>query len=373
MPAWIAAALLGLALTCCGGSGASDTVGQTVDSSADCADDADGLLEGPEVWSADMPEPLPPENPWEPDCTGGDAWYTTQYFNTVVAARDEAGRKVVIAAGRHGKYFPYFQKDAPWDNVLVLLDGHGYRAFGEQLEGLALGLDEERGGVRLFFNGTAVPQEIGAGSGLPGDEGTAVSVLLDLRLHAVFHADKFLGVDVGAGDGMPPPGITLRPVFLSMGGDAQAEGGLPTGGVVRIGDAGDLVPTHAAGELEVSTISYFKDASGAFRYDYLCVASCAGESSEPFAFVLFEGHALHAEGPGGEMFEKLLSGAMKWQFSLTDDGLEEENAFGVPGDLVLGGGVVSAAHAEDVALGIMTRELVCTEDLGACGLRERVK
>lgn len=370
MRSWIVGFLLFGAATGCGGSGGGqDGVLATSDVRSDAGPEGDASLT--DAAGTEIGKPVPPENPWEPECATGKSWYTTQYFNAVLVLRDAAGRSLVVAAGRHGKYFPYFQKDAPWDNVLLRIDGKGYSAAGQRLAGFALGLDEQAGSAHLFFEGAAQPQDV-PGSGPRDGRREEVSVLLDLHLEGEFHPPRFLGVDLPGGDGMPPAGITLRPVFLKMG--TPGGGGPPGtgGGVARIGKAPDFVPVAAAGELEVSTITYFKDESGAFRYDYLCMAS-QGDLHGPFAYVAFEGHALHAEGPGGEMFEKLLSGAMKSQFTLAPSGLADGNEFGVPDDLLSGGGLVTAVHGEDVVLGTMTRELLCTEDLSACGLRESVK
>jgi hypothetical protein len=319
-------------------------------------------------------EPAPPEHPWAPDCTNGDSWYTTQYLNAVLAARDGTGRQLVLVAGRHGKYFPYFQKMAPWDSILLQLDGQTFTAAAERVDGFEVGLDEAGGTVHLYFVGDALPDPTRPADDGRGEPraGTTVPILVDLRLAATFHEPRFLGVNVEGGTEAPPPGITMQPVFLRIasgpaGEEADGPGEVSVG-LARIGDLPDLLPTAGTGELEVSSISYFKDPSGAFRYDYLCLAS----PDQGFAFVAFQGHALEAEGAGGEMFEKLLAGSMKRQFTLTADGLSQTNDFGVPIELLEGAPNVLAAHDEDVGLGTMTRQLICVPEPAACGLRESV-
>jgi len=110
----------------------------------------------------------------------------------------------------------------------------------------------------------------------------------------------------------------------------------------------------------------------AFRYDYLCLAPPNGT----FAYIRVEGHALDPESPSGPLLESLLAPSMKQEITLEEGNLVPGNPHGIPAQALCCDGTTFTSHAEDVGLGIMTRELLRLEtgnDQVLWGLREYIK
>jgi len=318
----------------------------------DAAEAADGLPKeahgGP-----DVPVCAHPRNSWAPQVADDNLWYTTQYVNVVLQARDEAGQELRLAAGRHGKHFPYFSKQQPWDNVLLSLNDLALSAAGQNLDGLDVVIDEKAETVRLFFCGAMDEAE--------GDFRTAGvphAVSIDITASADFQPPKFLGVPLEPTGDCPPIGLTYRPIFLALGSE----------GVVRV-DGEGLAVVSLLGEAEMSTLTFFKEKSLSFRYDYLALASV----DLGVAYVVFQGHALYSDEPGGAFYDSILADSMAWGFTLAADGLTEMSKEEIDGWLQVSSDATWVTHVEDVGLGSMSRSLVEVEQPPAIGLREAVQ
>ena len=305
----------------------------------------------PEEGTVDVPVPPPPQDEWLPVSSSDDTTYTSEYLNAVVAA--EAGGKPALAlvAGRHGKYFPYFEKKESWDSLLLSAGTSTLQVEEEAAAGFHLWFDAEAGKARIYYHGT-----------MAGSDGTAVTALVDLHLDARFEPEQLFGVTGGEGEDFL--GMSHRHAFLALSSTAAS--------TLRVGDGPVIELSSLAGEMELGKMHYMQDPGAAFRWDYLCAASATGG----FAYLRFAGHALNPDAPGGDMIENLIGKGMQVEVTLDATGTQEGNPKGLAGDLLLSGGGLLAEQTVDLGLAEITRQLLVAADANGndvYGLREIIK
>ena len=293
--------------------------------------DAVELVETIDIWS-------PPEAPavsWQPEWSvdPDSMTYSTEYVNAVMAAVDDQGRTVVLSVGVHGTYWPYKEQVKPWDSIVLAVDGEGFVAFGNPLEGLHVLFDAEAGSARFFWQG---PME--------SSSGEIVEVLFDLHLDASFTEAVLFGIGLTGAD----LGLAHWPAFLGL---AEGES------VLRLGDEAPAGITSLAGELEHGDLTYLEGPGLAFRYNYLCVA----DPVEGWVYLNFGGHALDSEGAGA-MLEDLIASSMKLEVTLQGDQVLEGNVYGVPEKFILGGGTMLVNDPVALGLAVNDRQLVEVTD-----------
>lgn len=313
-----------------------------------------------EVWSdralaesvgLELLVPSPPAVPWYPAGSSDGDFYSAEYANMVVVGTDAAQRLVVLVAGRHSKYQPYFEKKEAWDDVLLVVGDDAFNAAGSELPGFEVAFDDAAGSVQIYLD-----------LDMAGGDGSGVHVLADLHLDAVFHEARLFGLTPG-GDGAEALGMSHRPAYLALAGDG--------GSVIGVGSETPSGLTSATGELELGHIDYAADPGMAFRYDYVCLVC----PEEAWVYLHFQGHALSPEGPFGEMFEEMVSQSMAQEITLQGDRVEEGNPHGLPDDVFTAEAELIVSHVEDVGLGYMDRQLIHMEGAAGThvwGLRELV-
>jgi len=304
-----------------------------------------------ELWVPDY-APGPPTSPWEPSVNEGPDGpnYSTEYVNAMVVAESEKGQILAFTVGRHGLFFPHFDKKSSWDSILLAADDLRLSAEAVKMSGLAIELDEEHDRVRLYVD-----------TELSSEDGEDVAVFLDLYLIGDYHEAKSLKVNIPSTPGGSAVGLLHRPVFLSVAPSPSSTIGIGGGPLLQV--------SKLAGELEVGQLNWVKDSDLAFRYDYLCIAS----AEKGYAYVRLEGHALHPDTPAGEVLEGIVGPNMKRQFTLQAGKLNEGNQLGIPGGFLTTGGETSLKHVENVILGLVEQRLLLfdEEDWGpAWGVRQ---
>lgn len=333
-----AAAGFAIALLCVSCSAQHDSRG---DDAGACNDARNDIARGdvsPDRAMADLFQPVPLDDPWWPTGSSGDGFYSSEYLSMVIVAEDDSGQQMVLVAGRHSKHQPYFQKQEPWDDVLLVYGGTALTTAGPELPGFEVAFDDAAGWVRVYLD-----------LEMTDSGGAAVPVAADLNLVAMFLPAEFLGLDLGQ-SGDDALGMTHRPAFLS--GDAGSSS------VVAVGDQPAVALTSYTGEFEVGSIDYVTDPGMAFKYDYVCLV-CPGKG---YVYLHFSGHALSPEGPFGEAFEELLSKSMVQEFTVEGGVVTKTRPDGLPEDLFTTAGTVLVSHTEDVGLADMERQIVQIED-----------
>lgn len=302
--------------------------------------------DNPEI---EIPAPAPPADPWYPTAESEGDFYTAEYVNLVLVASDGAGRNIVLVAGRHSAYQPYFDKKEPWDDVHCVVDGTACNAHGAQLAGFEVAFDDAEGWVEVFLDLDMTCDDLGA-----------TRVKASLPMQASFHDAQLFGIDLSAPDS-PALGMLHRPAFLSLDPEHK--------GVFSLGEEPLETLETTTGEFELGHINYVTDPGMAWRYDYACLIC----PEDGWVYLHFQGHALNPEGPFGEMFEQMVLQNMRQEVTLRGPDIASGNPYGLPDTLFTTAGDILINHVEDVGLAYMDRQVVQMQTPGGCqvsGLRE---
>lgn len=120
---------------------------------------------------------LPGELGWIPPRerrgrAGAWPFYRAGYVNALLTGRLEDGTDFAVAAGEHGRNYPFFHPRAQWDDLLMVAGGRRLLAAGRRLPPLTLVLRDD-GTALLAYHGLAATTR-----------GALVDVDLNLRITA---------------------------------------------------------------------------------------------------------------------------------------------------------------------------------------------
>jgi hypothetical protein len=184
--------------------------------------------------------------------------YSSQYFDGVFSSQATGCPSLTIVAGAHSRNFPYYG-DAPWDNVLLSIDGQHYQQTVRQPGLVRFNVD------LTVEKGTTVSIVIIDGPLVSVHSGEEVPARVELRFIARSQTVRQEGKRYNLFDFAWVPGLRWHPFSIDSGEATVALNGKQS-----------FFPT-VTGAIEHGLQSNFRADRFAFFYDYLAVVS-AGEA-----------------------------------------------------------------------------------------------
>ncbi len=232
-------------------------------------------------------------------------FYRAGYVNALLCGRLDDGGEFAVAAGEHGRNYPFFHPRSRWDDLLMVAGGRRLLAAGRRLPPLTLVLKDD-GSALLAYRGLAATAR-----------GALVDVDLKLELTAGLRPPRWEGL----GRGRLLLGLRWQPALV------RGTGTLTLDGTRRRVEA-------LTGEMERGSLQNLRAKAFRVTYDYMAVTR---PGADPAAQVTFRTHPL-AHGPAGLLLRALLFLARAHENLTLSDGRTERGdprALGpAPGEMV---------------------------------------